>query len=68
MKKYKLTANSKIKPAPIHNLRTIKEAINSDWLDHRYNKNIQDTYFKILNTTETICVENCESLWVQESL
>jgi len=62
--KYKL----KNKACTTHNLRTIKGAINPDWLDHTYNKNIQNTHFKILNTTETLCVENCESLWVQDSL
>jgi len=38
----KLTTDSKIKPGPIHKLKTIKRAMNSDLSDHRHIKKIQN--------------------------
>ena len=32
----------KLKPIPIHKLKTIKRAMNSDWSDHRQDKEIQN--------------------------
>ena len=34
----------RIKPGPIHKLRTIKGAMNSDWSDNRYETKIQYIY------------------------
>ena len=41
--------------------------MKSDWPDHRHNtkKKTRTHVFKILNTTNTICGYNCESLWDQ---
>jgi hypothetical protein len=38
--------------------------MNSDWSDYRHDITTQ-TCIYILNTTTTICGENCGSLWVQ---
>jgi len=50
---------------PIHNLETIKRAMSSDWSGHRHNTKIQNTCLYILNTTNTICGENCGFSCVQ---
>jgi len=33
-----------IKPGPIHQLKTTKTAMNSDWSDHRHDTTIQNTH------------------------
>jgi hypothetical protein len=43
IEKLKLTARLKIKPGPIHKLKTIKRDMNSDCSDHRHNTKIQNT-------------------------
>jgi len=59
---------SKIKPGPIHKLKTIKRAMN--WTDQTIYTTQKITYiFKILNSIHTICGENCvSSSCVQVSL
>jgi len=42
-----------------------KENHNLDWSDHTYDREIQNTCISILNTTNTIYAENCESSRVQ---
>jgi len=34
--------DSKIKPGPINQLKTIKTTVNTDWSDHRHNTNVQN--------------------------
>jgi len=36
--------NSKTKPGPIHKLKAVTTAMNSDWLDHTHNPKIQTTH------------------------
>jgi len=43
IEKLKLTTRLKIKPGPIHKLKTIKRAMNSDESDHRHNTKFQNT-------------------------
>jgi hypothetical protein len=50
----------KIKPESIHKLKTIKRAMNSD--------QTRDMIQKSGTNSNTICGENCESLWIQASL
>jgi hypothetical protein len=56
--------DSKIKPGRIHKLKTIKRAMKSDCSDHRHDTKILNTCIEILNTTNIICGENCESACV----
>jgi hypothetical protein len=46
----------------IHQLKTIKRVMNSQWSDNSHNTKFKRHVFKILNT---ICGENFESSWVQ---
>ena len=49
---------SKMKPGPVHKLKTIKRAMNSVWSDHGHDAEIQNSCIYILNTTNAICGEN----------
>jgi len=41
-----------------------KRSKNSDWSDHRHNAEIKRRVFKMLNTTDAIFGEYCDTAWV----
>jgi hypothetical protein len=60
--------SSKIKHAQIHEVKTMKIVMNSDWSEKYRTQKSRTRLFKILNNTTMISGENRESVFLQVRL